>query len=152
MGFLIYGIILFLGLGLFSANQFLLSKDDNMQTKKLPENYDYLAPDGSEIRLLPEMKGGGMAHCVLPVGKTTKAVKHKTVEEIWFILEGYGEIWRKNENEEEVTSLEPGISISIPQGTLFQFRNNGNIPLKILISTMPPWPGKDEAIPVKGKW
>ena len=32
-------------------------------TAQLPKDYDYLAPDGSEIRLLPEVAGGGLAHC-----------------------------------------------------------------------------------------
>lgn len=32
---------------------------DRYITQQLSEKYDYLAPDGSEIRLLPSMKGGG---------------------------------------------------------------------------------------------
>ena len=63
-----------------------------MQTIILKSNYDYLAPDGSEIRLLPTMSHGGMAHCVLPIGKISQAGEHKTVEEIWFILEGEGQM------------------------------------------------------------
>jgi len=30
------------------------------ETKELTEDYDYLAPDGSEIRLLPAMKRGAI--------------------------------------------------------------------------------------------
>lgn len=31
-------------------------------------------------------------------------------------------------------------------------RNTGDKPLKFVITTMPPWPGKDEAFFVEGKW
>jgi mannose-6-phosphate isomerase-like protein (cupin superfamily) len=63
-------------------------------TKQLPEKVDQIAPDGSEIRLLMSLGGGGLCHCTLPAGKTSSAVKHKTVEEIWYFLAGQGELWR----------------------------------------------------------
>jgi hypothetical protein len=37
-----------------------------MDTMKLPTKPDYLAPDGSEIRLLVATPRGSMAHCKLP--------------------------------------------------------------------------------------
>ncbi|HEX2529225.1 MAG TPA: hypothetical protein VHL31_23370 [Geminicoccus sp.] len=43
---------------------------------------DTLAPDGSEIRFLPQLKGGSMVHCRVPAGGTTLAVRHRTVEEV----------------------------------------------------------------------
>ena len=113
---------------------------------------DYLAHDGSEIRLLPENKYGGIAHCTLPPEKTSKAVKHKTVEEIWYILEGKGKMWRKKGSNETVIDLKPNLSLTIPTGTNFQFINTGSTPLKIIIATMPPWPGAEEAEPVEGCW
>ncbi len=128
------------------------SAEQKVQTKELTEAYDYLAPDKSEIRLLPSMTYGGMAHCTLPPGMVSDAVKHKTVEEIWYVISGHGEIWRKNDSDEEVTPLQSGTSISIPVGTEFQFRNLGEDSLRIIIATMPPWPGSDEAISVSGYW
>jgi len=95
--------------------------------------------------LLPRMKSGGLRHCTLPAGKTSLAVKHKTVEEIWYFLEGKGEVWRKHGDHEEVATVEPGISLTIPLGTHFQFRNTGSGPLCFIIVTMPPWPGPEEA-------
>lgn len=53
------------------------AKQESLQ---LPIEYDYLAPDGSEIRLLRSMKGGGLAHCTLPPGAVSQAVRHKTVK------------------------------------------------------------------------
>lgn len=58
------------------------------ETKDLGESVDYLAPDGSEIRLLPSLPHGGLAHCTLRPGGVSKAVRHRSVEEIWYVLEG----------------------------------------------------------------
>ncbi len=62
------------------------------QTKLLPDVPDYSAPDGSLIRVLLDLPRGGVAHCTLPAGRTTLAVKHKTVEEIWYCLSGLGQV------------------------------------------------------------
>jgi mannose-6-phosphate isomerase-like protein (cupin superfamily) len=128
------------------------NKNLKPETIKLKADYDKIAPDGSEIRLLPKMNRGSLCHCTLPVGRTSFAVKHKTIEEIWYILDGNGQIWRKNGDEETITDLKEGVSITIPTGTRFQFKNVGESPLKIIITTMPPWPGDDEAIRVEGHW
>jgi mannose-6-phosphate isomerase-like protein (cupin superfamily) len=131
-----------------------MSHDPNyvFVTKQLSTGYDYHAPDGSEIRLLPSVRGGSLAHCTLPPGKTTQAVRHRTVEELWYCLSGAGQIWRKLGDLELVVDLNPGTSITIPTGMCFQFRTIGSEPLCILITTMPPWPGKEEAVPTDGCW
>lgn len=114
------------------------------------EQHDYLAPDKSEIRLIVEGTKGNCAHCVLPTGKTSLAIKHKTVEEIWCILLGQVEMWQKSSHEERIVELKEGVGLTIPNGNHFQFRNTGADPLCILLVTMPPWPGKDEAVFVEG--
>lgn len=121
-------------------------------TTELRENYDGLAPDGSEIRLLNRLDAGSMVHCTLLPNQTSTAVRHKTVEEIWYFIEGEGQVWRKQDNREEVTDVKPGVSLTIPFGTQFQFRNNSTNPLRFVIVTMPPWPGEDEAVKVPGRW
>jgi len=93
-----------------------------------------------------------MAHCTLPPAATSLAVAHRTVEEIWFVLAGTGEIWRRDGDSEQVDVLSPGVGLSIPTGTHFQFRNRGAMPLQILIATMPTWPGADEAYRVGDHW
>jgi mannose-6-phosphate isomerase-like protein (cupin superfamily) len=122
------------------------------ETKNLPKDYDYLAPDGSEIRLLLNTKGQGVCHCALPPDKVSAAVKHKTVEEIWYFLSGEGEVWRSDQTKEEITRVKSGVCITIPLGTSFQFRNTGKVPLEFIIATTPPWPGKEEAIQVQNHW
>jgi mannose-6-phosphate isomerase-like protein (cupin superfamily) len=121
-------------------------------TKQLSADYDYHAPDGSEIRLLPWVRGGSLAHCTLPPGKTTQAVLHHNVEELWYCISGAGQIWRKLGDLEQVVDLDAGSSVTLPTGMRFQFRATGSAPLCILIATMPPWPSKEEAVAVDGHW
>ncbi len=124
----------------------------NFQTKRLPAVSDVIAPDGSGVRILLGLNGGGMAHFELAPGQTSKAVTHRTVEEIWFVLSGRGEMWRKQADREEIVTVEPGICLTIPLQTHFQFRAIGNEPLNAIAITMPPWPGECEALFVPGKW
>ena len=77
---------------------------------------------------------------------------HRTVEEIWYVLSGRGEMWRRQETREEVVALEPAVCLTIPPGTHFQFRALGDGALRVLGITMPPWPGDDEALVVTGPW
>jgi len=123
-----------------------------LSTTRLPEAPDAVAPDGSDVRILLQLTGGGMAHFELGPGQTAKAVSHRTVEEIWFFLSGRGEMWRLKDGREEVVTLEPGACLTIPLGTHFQFRSSGDEPLAAIGVTMPPWPGEGEAYVVNGKW
>jgi len=125
---------------------------NTFETKVLANHFDYIAPDGSEIRLLPVIQGGGLVHCTLPAGKVSAPVHHKTVEELWYFISGEGEVWRKNDIQEEKVEVGAGVCLSIPLGTAFQFRNTGNMSLCFVIVTIPPWPGPDEAVSTAGKW
>ena len=60
-------------------------------TGRPAELHDVLAPDGSQIRFLPQVKGGSMVHCTLPPGTVSLAVTHRTVDELWYVLAGEGE-------------------------------------------------------------
>lgn len=121
-------------------------------TKHLPAVPDVVAPDGSDVRVLLALPGGSMAHFELAPGRTSRAVAHRTVEEIWFFLGGRGEMWRRQGEREEITPVAAGVCITIPLGTHFQFRSFGPEPLTAVAITMPPWPGDDEAYPVPGPW
>ena len=121
-------------------------------TRRLPGPPTDVAPDGSDVRILLGLAGGGMAHFELGPGQTARAVRHKTVEEIWYVLNGRGEMWRRSGGREEVVALRPGVCLTIPVGTEFQFRSFGYAPLGIVGVTMPPWPGPGEAVPMEGIW
>jgi mannose-6-phosphate isomerase-like protein (cupin superfamily) len=113
---------------------------------------DAIAPDGSEVRLLAASKLGSMAQFSLPAGRISIAVCHRTVEELWYFTSGHGRLWRKTKNAGETIDVYPGVSISIPVGTHFQFRSDSAEPLQAVGVTMPPWPGNDEAFAVPGIW
>jgi mannose-6-phosphate isomerase-like protein (cupin superfamily) len=121
------------------------------ETKTLPDLPDVTAPDGSDVRLLVSSDRGSMAHFSLAPGAISTAVCHRTVEELWFVTAGDGQMWRSAEGVEEIIDLTPGLSLSIPIGTSFQFQA-GRAPLEAIAVTMPPWPGMDEAFVVDGPW
>jgi mannose-6-phosphate isomerase-like protein (cupin superfamily) len=121
-------------------------------TKRLPASPDAIAPDGSAVRVLAQLRGGSLAHFELAPGQTSRAVAHRTVEEIWYFLQGRGEMWRKLNSDEQVAPVEAGVAITLPVGTHFQFRSTGPEPLAAVGITMPPWPGESEAYPVSGPW
>ena len=104
---------------------------------QLPDEPDAVAPDGSDVRVLLQV---------------ARAVAHRSVEEIWYILNGNGQMWRRQAEREETVPLCSGTCVSIPVGTHFQFRADSSGPLAAVGLTMPPWPGEDEAYEVPGAW
>ena len=93
-----------------------------------------------------------MAHFELGPGKTSRAVTHRTVQEIWFFISGQGEMWRRQDGASETVEVYPGVWLTIPVGTHFQFRCTGQDALEAIGVTMPPWPGEAEAMLVDGTW
>jgi mannose-6-phosphate isomerase-like protein (cupin superfamily) len=125
---------------------------EDFETRQLPDVPDVVAPDGSDVRVLLQLAGGGMAHFELGAGRVSRAVAHRSVDEIWYILRGQGQMWRRQSGREETIPLGPGTCVSIPAATHFQFRCTGDDPLAAVAVTMPPWPGPDEAYHVSGVW
>jgi mannose-6-phosphate isomerase-like protein (cupin superfamily) len=131
------------------------SEDDaamSFETKRVSAAPDVIAPDGSEVRVLCGAASGSMAVFSLPANAVARAVGHRTVAEIWYVMSGYGRMWRRLDARSEIVELGPGISLTIPPGTHFQFRCDGAETLNVLGVTMPPWPGEDEAYAVDGPW
>ena len=124
----------------------------HFDTRRLPAEPDSVAPDGSDVRVLVQLDRGSAAHFELAPGRSSVAVAHRTVDEIWYVLSGRGEMWRKQGKRQEVVPMEAGVCLSIPAGTEFQFRSTGDVPLSAFGVTMPPWPGKDETFEVAGRW
>jgi mannose-6-phosphate isomerase-like protein (cupin superfamily) len=121
-------------------------------TKLLPALPDVTAPDGSAVRILLSLRGGSMAHFELGAGQVSLAVVHQTVEEIWYIIAGQGEMWRSSGERQEITPLQAGVCLTIPVGTRFQFRASPDERLCAVAVTLPPWPGNEEAQYVPGHW
>ena len=118
---------------------------------------DVIATDGSEIRLLVDARLGAekssLVEVILGPGEVTRPVRHRTVEEVWYVMEGVGAVWRcpPNADPERISAadVKPGDALVIPTGWSFQFSAGSDGPLRFLCHTTPPWPGKDEAVPVE---
>lgn len=126
--------------------------DTDFDTVELPARPDAAAPDGSDVRELLHLGRGSMAHFELAPGRISRAIAHRTVDEIWYVLHGQGRMWRRQGERQETVELVPGTCVSIPVGTHFQFRAADDGPLTVVGVTMPPWPGDDEAYQVPGIW
>ena len=122
------------------------------ETKGLGERADLVAADGSDVRVLLALSGGSMAHFTLAADGVSTAVAHRTVDEIWFVVSGHGQMWRRQDAAEAIVDLAPGVCVSIPRGTHFQFRATRTERLAAVAVTMPPWPGDGEAYTVRGAW
>jgi mannose-6-phosphate isomerase-like protein (cupin superfamily) len=112
---------------------------------------DAIAPDGSEIYfLVGDARRASLVEVRLPAGKTSKPVRHRSVEEIWYFLAGEGRVWRRPPGGEPVRDeVGPGSVLTIPTGWAFQFQAAPATELRFLCYTSPPWPGDDEAVAVE---
>ena len=114
---------------------------------------DTLAPDGSEIRLLIDHRHlaekASLCEVTLPAGQVSRPVWHQQVEEIWYILEGEGQVWRCSPDVDpsavSPVPVSAGAALTIPARWRFQFGASPEGPLRFLCFTAPPWPGPDEA-------
>jgi len=90
-----------------------------------------------------------MAHFRLAPGEVTIGMVHRTVDEVWLVTGGKGWIWRCPTDQPDLVfedELLPEVSIPIPVGMHFQFRAAETSGLDIVGVTVPPWPGKHEAV------
>ena len=110
------------------------------------------APDGASVQVLLSLRGGSMATFTLQPGQVSAAMTHRSVEELWYVVAGRGRMWRRDAERDEIVALRPGLCLSVPLGTAFQFRCEGETPLVAVAVTMPPWPGDGEAVGVEGAW
>jgi mannose-6-phosphate isomerase-like protein (cupin superfamily) len=103
---------------------------------------------------VPHRWWGSFAHFQLEPGEVAKAVSHATVQEIWYVIAGAGQLWRRQDGRQQTVALRPGMCVTIPLGPAFQFRSEGDEPLQIVAATMPPWPvgSEDEARFEDGRW
>jgi mannose-6-phosphate isomerase-like protein (cupin superfamily) len=120
---------------------------------KTPNQYDFVAPDGTKGYQLAYAPMGNMTSYHQQPREVSRAIKHSITNELWYILEGDGELWIKCDQDELITRIEPGISIFIPQGAAFQFRNLSNsTELRFVCVSMPSWPGPHNVEYVDGPW
>jgi len=127
-----------------------------LTTRRAGLKPDTTAPDGSEIRFLVGADDlatrASVVEVTLAPGHVSRPVRHRTVEEVWYVLAGAGRVWRRPPPgagfDESTVDVAPGDTLTIPLGWSFQFSSTGNEPLRFVCFTSPPWPGEDEAVPV----
>jgi mannose-6-phosphate isomerase-like protein (cupin superfamily) len=113
---------------------------------------DAIAPDGSEIYFrVSDADRASLVEVVLGAGRTSRPVRHRTVEEIWYFLEGSGEVWLRSPDGAVARTdrVAVGSTVIIPTGWDFQFRAGPAGALRFLCYTSPPWPGEGEAVPAE---
>ena len=121
-------------------------------TKKLSAAPDVTAPDGSDVRILLGLQGGGMAHFELqPRPDVQSRYPPHGRRDLVFSRRPRSNV-AAAERPRGNRGVEPGVCLTIPLGTHFQFRALGDEPLAAIAVTLPPWPGEDEAYPVEGRW
>jgi mannose-6-phosphate isomerase-like protein (cupin superfamily) len=132
--------------------------DELFETQSLEDAPLVAAPDGSAVRPLCRLAGAGsFAHFRLEPGEVSKAVSHATVQEIWYVVTGTGQMWRRQHGRQRTTALSPGVCLTIPHGTAFQFRAStleASEALQVVAVTIPPWPveSTNEARLEDGPW
>lgn len=112
-----------------------VSESDNATAPQVPPlgcrglEPDATAPDGSEIRLLLDERHhaqkASMVEVALAAGQVSRPVRHLQVEEVWYVLEGRGQVWRcppdAGTASVPAVSVASGDALVIPVGWSFQF-------------------------------
>jgi mannose-6-phosphate isomerase-like protein (cupin superfamily) len=125
--------------------------DSPLPLGRVGPDLDTAAPDGSGIRFLIDQRHAAhrasLVEVTLPAGQVSRPVWHRTVEEIWYVLQGRGRVWRcpAGATTGAAAPVGPRDALVIPTGWRFQFAADEDTPLRFLCYTSPPWPGPEEA-------
>jgi mannose-6-phosphate isomerase-like protein (cupin superfamily) len=94
--------------------------------------------------LHPEREGldlpYSIAHAVLQPGAASLPHRLKTSTEVYFILEGVGEM----HIDTEMSLVRAGLAALIPPGSWQYIRNTGDVILKFICLVSPSWRAEDE--------
>jgi len=118
-----------------------------MDVRNLDEATPFITKDGSEIRELlahrnSSIRKQSLAEARIAPGQTTTPHYHPESEEIYFVLEGSGEM----RIGDEVREVHAGDAIAIPPGAVHQIRNSGDVTLKILCCCAPGYEHSDTVL------
>jgi mannose-6-phosphate isomerase-like protein (cupin superfamily) len=97
----------------------------------------FTTKDGSTIRELHHTEQQSLAEASLEPGRATERHYHSRTEEIYFVLEGEGEM----EVDGERRGVAPGDAVLIPAGARHQVR--ADAPLRFLCCCAPPYSHED---------
>jgi mannose-6-phosphate isomerase-like protein (cupin superfamily) len=108
-----------------------------MNVASLAQTTPFTTKDGSTIRELHHTELQSLAEASLPAGQATERHYHRRSEEIYFVLEGEGEL----EVDGERRTLSPGDAALIPPGAWHEITGLG--PLRFLCCCSPPYSHDD---------
>lgn len=116
------------------------------------EPNEYRTLDGSWIRELvrPESEGSvhlSVAEAIIAPGETTLRHRHRTSEEVYYILAGEGLV----EVGGKARRVMPGMAVLIPVGVEHCARCMDSEPLRILCTCSPPYRHEDTEL-TEGQW
>jgi mannose-6-phosphate isomerase-like protein (cupin superfamily) len=100
---------------------------------------------GSEIRPLVDRTTSDITQCsvaeeLLPPGHAVTPHFHRETEEVYYVLEGAGEMTIGA----ETASVGAGDAIFIPRGSVHTLRNTGGVPMRIVLVCGPAFSRGDE--------
>ena len=115
-----------------------------MDVRSLAAAEPFVTADGSTIRELCGLPTGGtvnqsLAEASLEPGQSTERHYHAETEEIYFVLEGEGEL----ELDGDRARVRPGDAAPIAPGAWHQIVNVGERQLRILCCCAPPYRHED---------
>ena len=115
-----------------------------IDVRSLSTAVSFVTKDGSMIRELCGIPTGGttqhsLAEATLEPGQVTTRHYHRQSEEVYFILEGEGDL----ELDGERCLVAAGDAIPIPPGTWHTLTNVGAVALRLLCSCAPPYRHED---------
>jgi mannose-6-phosphate isomerase-like protein (cupin superfamily) len=106
-------------------------------TRVLPESRSYPALSGADIRLLIQLPQGELTHASCRSGLVSKSSMLVDHYEMFYVIAGTGELWRKCPEYEGVVALRPGRWAAMPAGTHFQYRALQETTLVFLVAVLP---------------
>ena len=100
---------------------------------------------GSEIRPLVDRTTSDVTQCslaeeTLPPGHAVTPHHHRETEEIYYVLEGSGEMTVGD----ETSPVAAGDAVYIPRGSVHTLRNTGEVPMRIVLVCGPAFRHEDE--------
>jgi mannose-6-phosphate isomerase-like protein (cupin superfamily) len=115
-----------------------------MEIRSLAAATPFTTRDGSTIRSLLDLstapvRNQSLAEATLPAGFATQRHHHKDSEEIYYVVEGEGEL----ELDGERAAVGPGDAVLIPPGAWHEIRASEAGPLRFLCCCAPPYRHED---------
>jgi mannose-6-phosphate isomerase-like protein (cupin superfamily) len=116
----------------------------DVEIRSLGEAVPFTTKDGSTIRELlglpnSSARNQSLAEATLPAGGATQRHYHRETEEIYYVVEGSGDM----EVDGERAHVSPGDAILIPPGAWHEIRADGTSGLRFLCCCAPPYRHED---------